>query len=201
MKLESEDQFNETLELLGALLAQRTSERLSLVVCGGSALIALGLVPRATKDIDIIAFIDGGRLVFASAMPSVLQESANLVAHEKGLPSDWLNLGPASLYNEDLPNWGFPAGFQVRLTRRDFGPVLSIYLVSRTDQIFLKLYAAVDKGGPSQHLTDLVSLNPSDEELVKAAKWAMLHDPSKAFLDTVRSMLTVMEKPDVAARI
>lgn len=47
--------INAAFKLLGELLEKRTSVHMSLVICGGSALIALGLASRATKDVDIVA--------------------------------------------------------------------------------------------------------------------------------------------------
>jgi len=199
--LENERYLLRALELLGALLEQRTSNHISLVICGGSALMALGLIPRATQDVDVVALLNGGKLVSAVPLPGALIEPARLVAQELALPADWLNAGPASIFDESLPNQGFPRGFQSRLTRRDFGSVLSIYLVSRYDQIHFKLYAAVDQGGPSPHLTDLVSLNPTDEELIAAVEWARLHDTSDGFMGTVRSMLGAMERINVISRV
>jgi hypothetical protein len=192
-----EQNLSKTFELLGALLAQRTSDPVSLVICGGSALIALGLIPRATQDVDIVALLDGGKLVSSVPLPEALVESGRLVAQEMALPADWLNAGPSSIFNETLPNQGFPNGFQNRLTRRDFGPVLSIYFVSRLDQVHFKFYAAVDQGGPSPHLTDLVGLNPTDEELRAAVDWAQLHDTSQGFMETVRLMLRALERRNV----
>jgi hypothetical protein len=200
-KLASDVQIFRTLELLGVLLGQRTTDHVSLVVCGGSALIALGLIPRTTKDVDVVAILEGERLVSASKMPSALVESARLVALELNLPAEWLNPGPASILNESLPNHGFPSGFQDRLTRLDFGPALSVYLSSRHDLIHFKLYAAADQGGPSRHFTDLVDLKPTDDELLAAVAWARRHDPSSAFLDTLRSMLANMERSNVLSRL
>ena len=199
--LQGEGQIFRALELLGVLLGQRTSDHVSLVICGGSALIALELIPRTTKDVDVVAILEGDRLISAETMPNVLVEPARLVALELALPEDWLNPGPASILNENLPNQGFPSGFQDRLTRRDFGPALSVYLASRYDLIYFKLYAAVDQGGPSRHFTDLVDLKPTDDELLAAVAWARLHDPSSAFLDTVRSMLAKMERTDVLSKL
>jgi hypothetical protein len=191
----------QVLELLSTLLEQRTTSPIGLVICGGSALIALGLTPRATKDVDVVCLVEAGKLVPSTSLPSVLLEVAELAALEMGLPKDWLNSGSASLLNASLPNQGLPLGFQDRLIRQDFGPVLSIFLVGRVDQIYFKLFAAADKGGPSVHFTDLVNLLPTDDELVDAVAWARLHDPSPAFLDTVRAMLTAMERAHVVHRL
>ncbi len=199
--LDNEQYLSKALELLGALIAQRTTDHVSLVICGGSALIALGLIPRATKDVDIVARLDGGQLVSSLPLPEALIEAGRLVAQEMELPTNWLNTGPSSIFDKTLPNQGFPKGFQSRLTRRDFGPVLSIYFVSRLDQVYFKFYAAVDQGGPSTHLIDLVGLNPTDEELRAAVEWAQLHDSSEGFMETVHQMLSAMERRDVLAGI
>jgi hypothetical protein len=199
--LEGTALLNRVFSLLGILLQRRTSSPMCLVVCGGSALIALDLIPRATKDVDVVCLIEAGKLVPSTKLPSVLMHVAELAALELGLPKNWLNSGPASLLNDSLPNQGLPLGFQDRLIRRDFGPVLSIFLLSRVDQIYFKLFAAADKGGPSVHFTDLVGLKPTDDELVDAVAWARLHDPSPAFLDTVRAMLRAMERAHVVHRL
>lgn len=198
---DGEASLNRVFELLGVLLEHRTSSHLNLVVCGGSALIAIGLVARATKDVDVVCLIEGGSLVSSTKLPSVLTEAAKLATLELGLSDDWLNSGPASILDEDLPNQGLPPGFQNRLIRHDFGPVLSVFFLSRIDQIYFKLFAAADKGGPSIHFTDLARLRPTDDELVDAVVWARLHDPSVAFLDTVQAMLKAMGRAHVIHRL
>ncbi len=50
------------------------------------------------------------------------------------------------------------------------------------------LYAAVDQFG-GYHASDLEALNPTDEELVKAAEWSMSHDPSEGYRFSVKSFL------------
>lgn len=189
------------LELLGTLLERRSSSPVGLVVCGGSALIALGLVSRVTNDVDVVGLIAGGNLNSLSELPGPLLDAAEIAALELALPKDWLNPGPASLMNDHMPDQGLPSGFRDRLMRRDFGPVLSVYFISRKDQIHFKLFAAADKGGPSVHFTDLTSLRPTDEELLEAVAWAKLHDPSPSFSDTVKAMLKAMERTHVVQRI
>jgi hypothetical protein len=45
------------LSALGEQLESSEGEPLELLVCGGSALIALGLAQRTTKDVDILALV------------------------------------------------------------------------------------------------------------------------------------------------
>lgn len=196
-----DQQINKALLLLGQFLEERAPTHLSLVVCGGSALIALGLVSRATKDIDIVARMDNMELIPPDPLPDSLIEASKVVALEMDLPEVWLNTGPAEIMNRELPGSGFPAGFVDRLFRTDFGSALSVYWVSRIDQVHFKLYAAADQCAPSRHLTDLRALGPTDEELAAAARWARVHDPSEGFMISIRLLLRAMEKEHVCDRL
>jgi hypothetical protein len=66
---------------------------------------------------------------------------------------------------------------------------------SSTDQIALKLYAAVDQGPDSKHVADLRVLAPTPDELLAAAGWARRHDPSETFREI---LLEVLEQFGVA---
>ena len=57
------------LRSLDIRLADNRAEPVEIVVCGGSALILTGMVPRTTKDVDVVALIRAGKLVF-SPIPS-----------------------------------------------------------------------------------------------------------------------------------
>lgn len=162
------------LTALGELLGSRGLSY-EVVAVGGSALLLLGFIHRATRDLDLVAFVDAGRLVRADRLPAPLAESVADVARVLGLRGDWLNPGPASLL--DL---GLPEGFAQRLETRRYGG-LTLHLASRLDHIALKLYAAVDQGPDSKHAADLLALAPSPDELLGSARWARTHDPSEAF--------------------
>lgn len=159
-------------------------ERFELVVVGGAGLQALGLIERATRDVDIVALRSGEDLEKAEPLPEGLQASRDLVARDFSLPEDWLNPGPAKTL--DL---GLPEGFLERLERRDYGGGLVVYLASRYDQIHLKFYAAVDSRGPGKHEQDLKALAPTEEELIAAARWSCTHDVSPAHAETVTRAL------------
>jgi hypothetical protein len=172
----------ELLEALGEQLAAR-GESYTLAVVGGSALIALGLISRATRDLDVLALVEGGELVSAEPLPPGLLDAARTVARDFGLGEDWLNAGPTSLL--DL---GLPEGFHERAERRRYGPGLQILFASRVDQIHLKLYATVDQGA-GKHLSDLEALAPTRQELLLAAAWSRTHDPSGGYEDVLREVL------------
>lgn len=172
-------------ELLGALgeqLAVR-NEQHTIAVAGGSALIALGLVPRATRDIDVVAVLDEGDLISADPLPAGLIEAARTVAADFGLPALWLNAGPSSLLD-----FGLPAGFLQRTVRRRYGESLLVLFASRLDQIHFKLYATVDQGA-GRHLADLEALEPNEEELLQAAQWSESHDASDGYREVLLEVL------------
>ena len=162
------------LAALGERLAAR-NERFELVVIGGSALLALRLVDRATRDVDLLAIRRGSNLVPADPLPETLLEAVAEIARDFSLPLDWLNAGPSSLLD-----FGLPSGFESRLERREYGGFLTIWLASRLDQIHFKLYAVTDQG-PGKHEQDLRALDPAPSELLDAARWAITHDPSSGF--------------------
>src|SRR5918992_1605724 len=149
----------------------RTEEKLDLVVIGGSGLLALGVIDRSTRDVDIVALRRGSELVSPNPLPDVLLAARERVAEDFDLPESWLNAAPAGLLD-----FGLPEGFVERLERREYGPALTVWLASRVDQIHFKLYALVDHRPGSKHDLDLRALAPTRHELLAAAGWAMTHD-------------------------
>lgn len=174
---------DQILNALGEQLAAR-GESYTLAVVGGSALLALGLISRPTRDVDILAIVENHELVSAQPLPALLLDAAHTVARDFGLPDEWLNPGPASLL--DL---GLPDGFYERTQHRIYGPGLEILLASRVDQIHLKLYATVDQG-VGKHLEDLETLHPTGQELLDAARWSRSHDPSEGYLSVLKRVLS-----------
>src|ERR1051325_3043929 len=117
-------------QLLVALERQLHAAKRSydLVVVGGSALLALGLVDRPTRDVDVVAFSEAGGLRTAAEFPEGLREARDLVARDLGVEEDWLNGGPAALMD-----FGLPRGFEERWTTRRYGPALVVRWASRVD--------------------------------------------------------------------
>lgn len=185
--------LGEQLDSLNAVLPE-------LVVCGGSALNVLGLVRRATKDVDIVAFTERNsegnvHLKRAEPFPTELDQAAKKVARDFDLPEKWLNAGPTSAVD-----FGLPEGLMERVETRQFGKSLVIHFLSRYDQICFKLYAAVDQG-MGKHYNDLLSLEPGAEELEKAARWSMTHDVSETYRQSVKDLLRRAGHEDVAERL
>src|SRR5215469_8244425 len=160
-------QNKESAERLLDALAQQLAAaqaRFELVIVGGSGLLALGVVERATRDVDLVALRSDSELRKPVPLPTALRIARDRVARDFSLPEDWLNTGPA-----DLLDFGLPEGFIDRLETHSYGDYLAVYFASRFDQIHFKFYAAVDQG-PGKHSEDLEALAPTREELLRAAR-------------------------------
>lgn len=183
----SSNNLNEALSALGAFLEEANAEPESFVLIGGSALLALGLIFRTTRDADIMAGVDLHEgLVDPRPMSEALRAAARRVAREYDLEENWLNTGPA-----DQVLAGLPEGFLDRLKPRVYGSRLTIHLPDRYDLIHLKLFAAVDQG-MGRHVTDLAALTPTDAEMLAAARWVLTQDAGEVFPAIVRDALTQM---------
>lgn len=185
----------ETLDtILGALEEQLRAlgKQQEIVVIGGSALTALGLVRRATRDVDLVAIAEGGQLLPASPLPDALKEARDRVARDFDLDPNWLNAGPT-----DLLKWGLPEGFMNRIVTRRYGDALTVHFASRFDQIHFKLFAMVDQAG-GRHEADLRALHPSKPELIAAARWSMTQDPSPGYKMVLREALNALGVSDDA---
>jgi hypothetical protein len=155
---------------------------LTIGICGGAALSVLGLVERTTRDID---------LVTPEHLPPAFWQAAAAVAAQLDLPDSWINQGP-----KELASMGLPEGFTTRAVTKRYGRRLTARYASRLDQIYFKVYAAVDRGG--YHVDDLQKLQPTTEELIAAARWCMTHDVSAAFRSMLKSMFEALGYEDVA---
>lgn len=173
------------LRTLGDVLAAR-GHHYEVVAIGGSGLLLLGLVVRPTADVDVVAVVQGDEYRLAKPLPAPLEEAQADVGAALGLGDKWLNPGPT-----DLLAFGLPEGFQGRVETLEFEG-LTVHLAGRFDQICFKLYAAVDQGSRSKHFADLRDLDPSRDELLRAAQWTRQHDPSEGFrselLEALRSL-------------
>ncbi len=182
----NQQRLEEALGLLGELLASRGRPSEHFVVCGGSSLLALGLVHRTTtRDVDILARMQDSHLVQAKPLPNWLLEDAEEVRGQLNLPEKWFNTGPA---DDSFFRLGFPEGLVDRVVTREYGPNLRISFIGRYDQIFFKLYAAADQD-TGRHYQDLQDLHPTEEELLEAARWTRTQDPSEGFLFVLGELL------------
>jgi len=186
--------LEESLAVLGEALAER-GVTFEIVAVGGGSLLLLGLISRPTADLDVVALIEAGGYVKPAILPADLADAVRATARVMGIREDWINAGPAALL--DL---GLPAEFANRTVERRYGGLV-VHLAGRRDQVFLKLYAAVDQGPSSKHFQDLVALSPSREELLDAARWAITHDPSPGFRSELLTALAGLGVDDADRHI
>ncbi len=176
----SPSEIEETLRRLGELL-EHGGRNAAIVVVGGAALNLLGVVQRNTVDIDVIA-VGGGvgptgtpMIVEPKGLPLDLAEEVARVTRDFNLPPGWINTAVASQWRT-----GLPPGFADRIHWRQYGG-LSVGLAGRWDLIAFKLHATADQDMRSRHLTDLLALQPSREELESAAAWVRTQDAGPEF--------------------
>ena len=159
---------------------------IGLVVCGGTALTALGLIIRTTKDVDVLGLVKedsaGIHIKKIENFPKWFSKAAAIVQRDFNLPKNWINLGPAPQVE-----LGLPEGFESRLIKKKYGDYLSIYYISRIDQVYFKLYAAVDRN--DYHTDDLFALEPTIEEIEKASEWVLTQDVSDDFRQILKDFL------------
>lgn len=128
-----------------------------------------GWVTRSTQDVDVLTLCgaelpDQNDLCRCNKLPEYLEKAVSKVASEFGLRREWLDVGSSSLVELGLPH-----GLVIRLIRRDYGPKLSVFYISRFDQIHFKLYAAI--AGNERHFQDLRKLKPTEDEMRSAKAW------------------------------
>jgi len=193
----SQHNLEEALRLLGNLLAARKSDAFWLVVCGGSALLAQRIISRSTEDVDILAMrdLDGG-VDGAFPLPKALKEAASQVADELHLGGNWLN-SAASMHFPDLHL--LPASFWQELETRDYGDYLKISFVTRSGQIHLKTYAALNRAKP-RDLDDLRALAPTSAETEAAVGWVIENIPGVTHRDQLPALLTYLDHADLIER-
>lgn len=194
MKIFDKEKLNHALQLLNEQLILLSAPHTELIVCGGSALLAMHLVNRTTQDVDVVALMRDGVLVTAEPLPPHLVTAVERVSEMMYLPEDWLNNGPASQFV-----MGLPPGFADRLQRVDIGNKLTIHYISRADQIYFKTFASADRGG--YHIADLKALAPTHEEILRAALWCMEQDVSEGFRFIIKEMLTQTGWADVSDKL
>lgn len=176
------DTIDTILSALHEQLQERNA-RHEIVAVGGSALVALGLISRGTKDVDVVAIVKEGRLTSAKPLPDTLAAATAQVGRDLMLDEAWLNPGPT-----DLLDFGLPDGFWSRVQPRRYGDFLTVDFAGRLDQVHLKLFAMADQG-PGRHEADLRALKPTRDELVTAARWTRRHDPSEGFRSVLQQAL------------
>ena len=101
------DNLGEIFKALDRQIEVKGGSPISLVVCGGTALFALGLIQRTTKDVDVLGevVVRGKEIVVKKIdeFPEWFKEAAKAVQKDFRLPEGWINTGPAVQVESGLP--------------------------------------------------------------------------------------------------
>ena len=161
-------------ESLSEELASRGLFR-ELTICGGAALIALNIIGRETKDVDVLI----------PKIDADLNLAAEKVAVKLKLNNRWLNNGPAMLVHE------LPHDWKEKLEVIYKSENLIVKSIGRRDLIYSKLYAAADR---IDDIEDLVSLRPTEEELKEAKELVLKQDASDIWHKIVDECVNNLKK-------
>jgi len=189
IKGSSQKEIVNALRALGEIMLSQ-GEPTAVVAVGGTALILQNIVERTTRYVDIIAIgrhLGEGEpteIESPDPFPEALVLAISKVARDFGLPDDWMNSTIGLQWKT-----GLPPGFTKRIHWQKFD-ALWFGVADRYDLIFLKLYAAADREGPSSvHFQDLLALRPTEIELKEAAEWVRSQDTSPQFDDILEQVL------------
>ena len=145
----------------------RIGESRSLIICGGSALIVMGIIDRQTRDVDVLE----------PEIDSLLSDIAVRIGKEFGLSDKWLNNGPESLRRDLKPGW------RTRTASIFKGKALEMRSLGREDLLATKLYAFCDR---EDDLEDVLKLKPTRTELANIFHWVLKRDASPKWPKRVR---------------
>lgn len=190
-------------EILGRLnrkMVYAEVEPLHVVVCGGAALIAVGLAARATKDVDVVALLradqDDVEILEDKTLPADVQGLVAEIGSELGIREDWMNFDASPLIA-----FGFPPNLTTRLVKKSYGACLTVYFINRFDQVHFKMFAAMDPKDGTRHLSDLLDLKPQEYEVKAAVSWLLGRKVSPEFKATLRQLLDRIGYERIAEQI
>lgn len=123
------------------------------VAIGGSALAILGIIDRATRDLDRLT----------SPIPFPIQVAAKAFAKVHGLESNWLNDAPSELAKH------LPAGWENECVALFKGKSMELKTLCRLHLIYAKFWAMCDR---ERDYEDLLKIGPTPDELDRAIVWA-----------------------------
>ena len=140
------------------------------IIIGGAALLTMGIINRATRDVDCLD-------------PKIDEEvkAASIeFAHQEEIDENWLNNGPEDLKSD------LPADWKERVIEIYKGESITLWTLGRIDLLRTKLYAYCDR---QQDLQDCILLAPTEEELKEITPWLVERDANPDWPDHVNNSL------------
>ena len=147
----------------------------TLVICGGAALLSLGIVSRNTVDIDVLE----------PEIDSIINSASQKIGARFGLRPGWINNGPQSLVPLLPPDW------KRRLVPVFKGTALIVHALGRRELIISKLFAQADRG---EDFEDLKALNPKDDEIDDAEQLVKSFDQHPGWPDHVKRTVQLLKQ-------
>jgi hypothetical protein len=149
-------------------------------VIGGAALIMMGIIDRATKDVDCLE----------PALPNNIKDAAReFGARYKGpgapLHDEWLNNGPESLIRD------LPKGWEKRRISLFKGRRLKLLTLGRIDLLRAKIFAFCDR---QQDYQDCLAMKPTARELRTVYPWLKDRDLNELWPEHARRSLKAIAK-------
>ncbi len=149
-------------------------------IIGGAALLVMGVIDRATEDVDCLEpTLSPDIKAAATAFRSAYQGPG------APLKEEWLNNGPASLI-QDLP-----AGWEARRVPLFEGRALKLQTLGRMDLLRSKVFAFCDRQLDFQ---DCLALKPSAGELRALQPWLKERDLNEQWPEHVRRSLQALAR-------
>ncbi|HLE01566.1 MAG TPA: DUF6036 family nucleotidyltransferase [Bdellovibrionota bacterium] len=163
------------LSLLDQELAKKKVQA-ELTICGGAALILMGVVSRGTSDVDVVA----------KKIPDAVLAAAKVVAKKLKCREDWLN-NRVNPIIERLPvNW------EDHLVTLFTGKAVTVKSISRQDLICAKLHAAVDRKGLD--FSDVIDLKPTAAEIEVARQYCLKQAQTETYEVWVNGYVNLLKK-------
>ncbi len=171
--------MKEVLESFDRYLGERKLTFHATVI-GGTALIIMGVIHRATQDVDCLEPHLSGEMKKTSIDFARKYKKSGV-----SLKEDWLNNGPEDLMRD------LPRGWEARRTPLFQGQNLFFKTLGRPDLLKSKLYAFCDR---QQDLDDCIALRPSLQELKKSYLWLIDRDANPKWPEHVKKSLQELAK-------
>ncbi len=152
-------------ELVGS--TSGTLGQRQIIVCGGAAMLSLGIRTTSTMDIDVLE----------PTLDSTLREAAVIVGKKHGLAANWFNNGPATLVSL------LPHDWKTRLTLVFRGQSFHLYALGRPELLLSKVFAEADR---QEDLEDILALTPSASEVESAGALVETFDANPNWPQHVR---------------
>jgi len=176
----------EMLSALGTVLEEQGTVPVDIVVCGAMALLLQGIIDRPTRDIDGLGLVvdeEGSLALRKPLMSSEFNAAVERVGSLYHEGKHWFSTAAITLHDDTE----LPVDLVEKALVRRYGKRLTIRLCSRRHMVYLKMWAAIDRGEPD--IGDLIKMQVSVEEARAGAEWCLQQDKG-----TFAEILAVLEE-------